>query len=75
MAGQMTREEALRRLEKPVEQCPESVLNLFLKNIKMSKDEFDKYIDLGPRHLQYDSPTIMEKLIRIAFPRRGGPRY
>lgn len=75
MAGQMTREEALRRLEKPAEQCPESVLNLFLKNIEMSKDEFDKHIDLGPRHLQYDSPTIMEKLIKIVFPRRRGARY
>jgi len=75
MAGQMTREDALRRLEKPAEQCPESVLNLFLKNIKMSKNEFDKYIDLGPRHLQYDSPTMMEKLIRIVFPRRRAARY
>ena len=75
MAGQMTREEALRRLEKPAEQCPESVLNLFLKNIKMSKDEFDKYIDMGPRHLQYDSPTIMEKLIRTLLPRRRAARY
>lgn len=67
MAGQMTREEALRRLEKPAEQCPASVLNLFLKDIKMSKEEFDKYIDMGPRHLQYDSPTIMEKLVRKVF--------
>jgi predicted subunit of tRNA(5-methylaminomethyl-2-thiouridylate) methyltransferase len=75
MAGQMTREDALRRLEKPTEQCPESVLNLFLKNIKMSKNEFDKYIDLGPRHLQYDSPTMMEKIIRIVFPRRRAARY
>jgi len=75
MAGQMSREEALRKLEKPTEQCPESVLNLFLKNIKMSKDEFDKYIDMGPRHLQYDSPTMMEKLIGIIFPRRHAARY
>ena len=75
MAGQMTREEALHKLEKPTEQCPESVLNLFLKNIKMSKNEFDEYIDMGPRHLQYDSPTMMEKLIRIIFPRRRAARY
>jgi hypothetical protein len=67
MASQMTREEALQRLEKPTKQCPESVLNLFLNNIKMSKDEFDKYIDMGPRHLQYDSPTMMEKLIRAVL--------
>jgi len=75
MAGQMTREEALQKIEKPAEQCPESVLNLFLKNIKMSKEEFDNYIDMGPRHLQYDSPTIMEKLIRRVFPRRRAARY
>jgi N-acetyl sugar amidotransferase len=75
MAGQMTREEALRKLETPTGQCPESVLNLFLKNMKMSKDEFDKYIDMGPRHLQYDSPTMMEKLIRIVFPPRLAARY
>jgi N-acetyl sugar amidotransferase len=67
MAGQMTREEALCRLEKQSEQCPESVLNLFLKDIKMSKEEFDNYIDMGPRHLQYDSPTLMEKIIRKVF--------
>jgi N-acetyl sugar amidotransferase len=67
MAGQMNREEALRKLKEPAEQCPESILNLFLKNIKMSKYEFDKYIDMGPRHLQYDSPTLMEKLVRIVF--------
>jgi hypothetical protein len=28
-------------------------MNLFLKNIKMTKEEFDKYVDMGPRHLQY----------------------
>jgi hypothetical protein len=72
MAGQMTRQEALRKLEKPPEQCPESVLSLFLKNIEMSKDEFDNFIDMGPRHLQYDSPTFVEKIIRIVF---GAARY
>jgi N-acetyl sugar amidotransferase len=75
MAGQMTREEALRKIEKPAEQCPEAVLNLFLKNIEMSKDEFDNFIDMGPRHLNYDSPTFMEKIIRIVFPSQGAARY
>jgi hypothetical protein len=75
MAGQMTREEALNKLENPDKQCPESVLRLFLKNIKMSKDEFDRYIDMGPRHLQYDSPTLTEKLIRIIFSRRRASIY
>jgi N-acetyl sugar amidotransferase len=67
MAGQMTREEALCKLEKQSEQCPKSVLNLFLKNIEMSKEEFDNYIDMGPRHLHYDSPTLMERIIRKVF--------
>jgi hypothetical protein len=54
MAGFMTRAEALRKLEDdPREQCPEEVMNLFLKNIKMTKEEFDSYVDMGPRHLQY----------------------
>jgi predicted subunit of tRNA(5-methylaminomethyl-2-thiouridylate) methyltransferase len=75
MAGQMTREEALRKMEKPLEQCPESVLNSFLKNIKMKKDEFDKYIDMGPRHLNYNSPTLMEKIVGIIFPQVHATRY
>jgi len=54
MAGQITREEALRRLEEePEEQCPESVLRMFLWNLNMSREEFDRYIDMGPRHLQF----------------------
>lgn len=67
MAGQMTREEALSKMEKPIEQCPESELNSFLKNIQMSKDEFDNFIDMGPRHLNYDSPTFIEKIINAFF--------
>jgi N-acetyl sugar amidotransferase len=67
MAGQMSREDALNRLEEQSEQCPESVLNLFLKDIEMSKQEFDNYIDMGPRHLNYDSPTFMEKAVRKVF--------
>jgi hypothetical protein len=38
----------------------------------MSKYEFDNFIDMGPRHLQYDSPTFVEKIIRIVF---GAARY
>jgi hypothetical protein len=75
MAGQMTREEALHKLEKPITQCPESTLNLFLKDIEMSKEEFDKYIDMGPRHLQYDLPTIMEKIMRKVLPVSNAGKY
>ena len=69
MVGQMTREEALHRLEKHSEQCSDAVLHLFLKNIKTRKEEFDRYIDMGPRHLQYYSPTVLEKLVRKFLPR------
>ena len=54
MAGLMTRDEAESRLQhEPEEHCPEHVLDGFLKNIGMTRAEFDCYIDLGPRHLQY----------------------
>jgi hypothetical protein len=67
MAGKMTREEALQKLEHPANPCPESILNRFLEDIKMSKEELDKYIDMGYRHLNYDSPTLSEKLVRKVF--------
>ncbi len=67
MAGQMTREEAMQKLESSKSENLESALNLFLKDIKMKKEEFDKYIDMGPRHLQYYSPTLTEKLVKIIF--------
>jgi len=54
MAGQMSREEALERLEKePPEECPESVMNMFLENMGMDRAEFDRYVDMGPRFLEY----------------------
>jgi hypothetical protein len=75
MAGQMTREEALRKMEKPSEPCAETILKHFLKNIDMSKEEFDKFIDMGPRHLQYNAPTLMERIVKTVFPKRGAARY
>jgi hypothetical protein len=75
MAGQMSRDEAMHKIENPKEQCPQEVLNLFLQNIKMSKEEFDNFIDMGPRHLNYDSPTFIEKLIKVFFPRHEAARY
>ena len=69
MAGDILREEALRRLEEPEEQCPESVMCMFLQNLGMSREEFDRYVDMGPRHLQFRSqkPAIkaMMRLLRI----------
>jgi len=66
----MTREEALRELEdEPNKQCPDAVVNLFLENIDMTKEEFDKYVDMGPRHLQYHpEPGFALRLAKKVFP-------
>jgi len=64
MVGNILREEALRRLEEePEEQCPESVLHMFLQNLGMSREEFDRYIDMGPRHLLFQSHNEPVKAI------------
>lgn len=77
MAGVMTREEALRRLEtEPTYNCPQEVLDLFLKNINMTKEEFDKYIDMGPRHLDYHpAPDLALKLAKKLFPIQDAGAY
>jgi len=72
MVGDISREEALRRLEEePEEQCPESVLSMFLQNLGMSREEFDRYIDLGPRHLLYQSKNepveAVMKLLKVVY--------
>lgn len=56
MAGQMSREEALRKLEEePEDECPEEILTMFIENLDMTREEFDKLIDMGPRHMQFAS--------------------
>jgi predicted PP-loop superfamily ATPase len=76
MAGQISREQALRRMERPVEKCSDSVLNMFLKNIGMSKEEFDGYIDMGPRHLDYDKPPdLATRIVMKFFPSRQAGEY
>lgn len=77
MAGFMTRDEALRKLEDdPREQCPEAVMNLFLKNIKMTKEEFDSYVDMGPRHLQYHpEPGLALRMAKKMFSVRDAGEY
>lgn len=60
MAGLMPRDEAVLRLrDEPEESCPDHVLEGFVRNLGMTREEFDSYIDLGPRHLLYqpDLPT------------------
>ena len=41
----------------------------------MGRDEFNEYIDMGPRHLQYNSPTFGEKLVEKLFPRHPAAKY
>jgi hypothetical protein len=69
MAGQVTREEALLKLEEePKMQYPESVMQIFLQNLNMSKEEFDRYIDMGPRHLNFNpQPSMLMKMAKKVF--------
>ena len=76
MAGQISRGEALKRMEKPVDKCPEAILNMFLKNIGMDKEEFDNYIDMGPRHLDYyKPPDLATRIVTKVFPQRQAGTY
>jgi hypothetical protein len=70
MAGLMSRDEALRKLEEePADECPEPVLTMFLNNIHMTREEFDRYVDLGPRHLHYHpTPSMALRLAKRIFP-------
>lgn len=67
MTGQMSRKEALEKLEPEDKESPEEALKLFLNNLKMSREEFDRYIDMGPRHLSYFAPSFGEKMIKAIF--------
>ncbi len=54
MVGQLTRQEALKKLSEEEDKgCPEPIMQMLLQNLGMSKEEFDRYIDMGPRHLQF----------------------
>jgi hypothetical protein len=66
MAGQISRPEALRKLaEEPEPPCPATAINMLLQNLKMTREEFDHYIDMGPRHLLFrPSPGIAWQMAR-----------
>lgn len=65
MAGQMSRAEALRELEQPSHQCPESVMQVFLDNLGMTREEFDRHVDAGPRHLPFrPQPSLSWRVLR-----------
>jgi hypothetical protein len=73
MAGQMTRQEALYKLEKEAgSDYSDSDFSEFLNDLHMTKEEFDKYIDLGPRYVGFRShPSevyrIAQKIKRKLF--------
>jgi hypothetical protein len=72
MAGQMTRDKALHKLEdEESDPCPGAVMTMFLKNTGMTKEEFDKYVKMGPRHLDYHpQPGLALKLAKKILPIR-----
>lgn len=53
MAGQMTRDEALKQLEELQPACNKEDLAVFLNDMHMTKEEFDAYIDMGPRYMAF----------------------
>lgn len=53
MAGQVSREDALRELSRPEGAHQEAALERFLHDTGMTREEFDRIIDGGPRHLDY----------------------
>lgn len=77
MAGAMTRDEALQKLQtESADSCPKEVQDLFLRNINMTKDEFDHYIDMGPRHLDYHpAPDLALKIAKKLFPIQDAGAY
>lgn len=68
MAGQLSREEALHRLtNEPPPQYSDADLEPFLHDIGMSRPEFDKYIDMGPRYINFrPQPGMAWNFIRQA---------
>jgi hypothetical protein len=57
-AGQVTREEALTSVERRVPRDPPaSVMDDFLKGLGMSRDEFDRLVARGPRHIGFRPRT------------------
>lgn len=77
MAGQITREEAIQKLEKErSKDCPEDIMKLFLNNINLTREEFDQYVDMGPRHLDYHpQSSFVVRLIKKAVKFKEAGKY
>lgn len=77
MAGLMTREKALQKLnENKTGDGQEKILSMFLENIGMTKMEFDHYVDMGPRHLDYHpQPGMGLKIAKKLFRMKDAGSY
>lgn len=53
MAGQMTRKEALEKLDRMPTEPYDHEIDKLLEGMKMSRENFDRYIDMGPRYVAY----------------------
>lgn len=77
MAGLISRKDALQKLEaEQAKESPEDLIKLFLNNINMNREEFDKLVDMGPRHLQYNTNGSMSlRLANKIFSMRNTGSY
>ena len=56
MAGLISREDVLQKFKNELdEKCPEDLLKMFLNNIGMNREDFDNFVEMGSRHLKYDT--------------------
>lgn len=54
MAGQLARDEAIKNIKNTnLSEYKDEDLLFFLNDINMTKKKFDKYIDMGPRYVDY----------------------
>lgn len=76
MAGLMTRAQALSKLDEEQNEERPEIMETFLNNINMTKEEFDKYVDLGPRHLEYHpKPSLAFRMAKKVFSVRDAGDY
>jgi hypothetical protein len=76
MAGQMTRDEAIKKMaDEPHVAFQESDITPLLHDLRMSREEFDRYIDMGPRYVAFrEKQSYVLKILlsvkRVIMPRR-----
>ncbi|MCS6956129.1 MAG: N-acetyl sugar amidotransferase [Candidatus Calescibacterium sp.] len=68
-SGQITREQALEEMKKPIydEALLKEDKNFFIKKMKLTEEEFEQIMNLPPKsHLDYpNNKTLLEKLSKI----------